>query len=417
MSPESAVFQGRLDQCVIDQVGLGCYTFGALLDRLPGLYPTELLDALKRLESNGKMSNKVLYGSSARPVVGDTSTSYYESIIGHMPTPHPLDFDWRFTPETAYRLQELCLDLTAVGDVVAYLGCPTVFRLSIGKKQGRGFVLFDKNRAHLRWTTSGQFRRMDLLSESIPILHSNLTLADPPWYRPYEHAFLKAASRITKLDGLILVTRPALWTKPNVQKDWDLFLHRSTELGLSHLRTYPAILRYDSPYFERNSLRAAGMDFAPKNWRRGDLVVFRKIISTPTVERMTRYHYDEWLDPSHFGFRVRNSGVERDRRFNDPSLISLVPGDVLPSVSRADPTRWLADVWTEGNRVFACRAPHVLQTILEALEEGKSVKGSVCLRIGRNLRSNEVKRVAHAIQQVIDIINLEKTERDRFEKS
>jgi len=122
MSPESAVFQGRLDQCVIDQVGLGCYTFGALLDRLPGLYPTELLDALKRLESNGKMSNKVLYGSSARPVVGDTSTSYYESIIGHMPTPHPLDFDWRFTPETAYRLQELCLDLTAVGDVVAYLG-------------------------------------------------------------------------------------------------------------------------------------------------------------------------------------------------------------------------------------------------------------------------------------------------------
>ncbi len=416
MSRNSSVFQERLDQCIIDEVDLGCYTFGALLDRLPGLYPAELFDSLKRLEWNGKISHRVLRESKARAVVGDTSASYYESIIGHMPTPHPLDFDWRFTPETAYRLREICLDLTAVGDVIVYLGCPTVFRLSTVEKRARRFVFFDKNRAYTHWTRSGQFKRMDLLSESIPILHSNLTLADPPWYRPYEDAFLEAASRVTKLDGIILVTRPAVWTKPDFQKDWDLFLSRSTEQGLRHLRTYPAILRYDSPYFERNSLRAAGMDFVPRNWRLGDLVAFRKVTCTPTIERMTRYHYDEWLEPSHLGFRVRNSGFEQGRRFNDPSLISLIPGDVLPSVSRADPTRWLADVWTEGNRVFACRAPHVLQRILGALEEGKSVRGSVCSMIGRSLKRTEVKLVAHAIQQVVAIINLEKTERNRFEK-
>jgi hypothetical protein len=44
-------------------------------------------------------------------------------------------------------------------------------------------------------------------------------------------------------------------------------------------------------------------------------------------------------------------------------LVSLIEGDILPTVSRRDPRRRLADVWTSGNRIFRTGNP---QLVLEA---------------------------------------------------
>ena len=50
---------------------------------------------------------------------------------------------------------------------------------------------------------------------------------------------------------------------------------------------------------------------------------------------------------------------------SDPSLVQLVVGDVLPTVSRRDPRRSSARLWTSGNRIFGCAAPHALARLLE----------------------------------------------------
>jgi hypothetical protein len=50
---------------------------------------------------------------------------------------------------------------------------------------------------------------------------------------------------------------------------------------------------------------------------------------------------------------------------HDPRLTRLVEGDVLPSVSRRDPRRVEARVWTSGNRVFGCTAPSKLLRLLD----------------------------------------------------
>lgn len=416
---ENYSFLDRLDHYVVNQVSKGSDTFGDLLGKFPGLYPAALFDSLKRLESSGRISQKILLNANTRSITNDPQAQWAQIVTCDMPTPHPLDFDWRFTPETAHRLQQICLELSGPDDLIACLGCPTVFNMGIKKKHQRRFALFDKNRTYSRWSRSDQLSICtDLMSASIPQLQARATLADPPWYLRYEQAFLQAASRVTKLGGFILITSPSLWTKSDVQRDWTSLLEWSKDLGLGHLTTLPGTLRYDSPYFERNSLRAAGLDFAPTNWRLGDLVLFRKVANPASMENVVvQSGYSEWLEESHFGFRIRNPGFGSDVRFRDPSLISLVPGDVLPSVSRADPSRSLADVWTEGNRIFACRGPHILQRILAALEEGKLVMEHVCSTISPPLATSQRRLMHHAIQQVVNIINIERTERNRFEKS
>ncbi len=48
---------------------------------------------------------------------------------------------------------------------------------------------------------------------------------------------------------------------------------------------------------------------------------------------------------------------------DEVNLISLVKGDILPTVSRRDPRRRQADVWTSGNRIFQTDNPRL---VLEA---------------------------------------------------
>jgi hypothetical protein len=75
--------------------------------------------------------------------------------------------------------------------------------------------------------------------------------------------------------------------------------------------------------------------------------------------------------------------------FADPSLVSVVPGDVLQSVSRRDSRRRLADVWTSGNRIFACQGRGVLQQILRAVAVGRSPYEAVALALERPLSSRK----------------------------
>lgn len=99
-----------------------------------------------------------------------------------------------------------------------------------------------------------------------------------------------------------------------------------------------------------------------------------------------------------------------------PSLISVVPGDVLQSVSRRDPRRQLADVWTLGNRIFACQGRGVLWQILEAMAIGRSPNEAVALALKRPLSFVAAELVSYATHQIINIISTEQKENLLFEE-
>jgi dihydroorotase-like cyclic amidohydrolase len=91
-------------------------------------------------------------------------------------------------------------------------------------------------------------------------------------------------------------------------------------------------------------------------------------------------------------------------------LRSIVPGDILPSVSRRDPRRANADVWTSGNRIFACGGTSTLVTIIDALAARQMPEVAVEVQEGRTLAAGEAALVATAAQQVQDVVKWESAE-------
>ena len=67
-----------------------------------------------------------------------------------------------------------------------------------------------------------------------------------------------------------------------------------------------------------------------------------------------------------------------------PLFVEAVPGDILDSVSRRDPRRAKADVWTSGNRIFACPNTASLELIVKALATGTRPDTYVSAVLGEN---------------------------------
>lgn len=83
---------------------------------------------------------------------------------------------------------------------------------------------------------------------------------------------------------------------------------------------------------------------------------------------------------------------------------------VNPTVSRRDPRRQQVDVWTSGNRVFACDGLNVLELIFQALACGTSPHIAVSKNLKGQLKPDEAKLVSVTSDQINRIIDIEKGE-------
>ena len=93
----------------------------------------------------------------------------------------------------------------------------------------------------------------------------------------------------------------------------------------------------------------------------------------------------------------------------DADLVSIVAGDVLPSVSRRDPRRSPANVWTSGNRVFRTNNPQLLleAAILCACEAmGSGIQPRLC---GTLHERKAIERVAAALRDLAALEAVEET--------
>jgi len=277
---------------------------------------------------------------------------------------------------------------------------------------GRGLVLLDRNPAYVKlWEGNSQrVIQCDFTLNHPPHLAAHVALADPPWYPDFQTAFLTAAARVVEVGGFVFMTVPPMGTRPGVYDEWSCLVQWSQRVGLQYFGMCVSCVSYDSPFFERNSLRMEGVNHVPDNWRRANLAMFRKVDSTNTNLGDRNSAQSEWFEESYFGFRVRKKPSGGSHLFVDPELISIVPRDVLPSVSRKDSRRDLADVWTIGNRIFACKGTSIFLGILKALDRGSSPESEVVSILGRDLEESESTQIRNAIRQVSNIIGLETDE-------
>ena len=403
----STSFERRVDKWVRAAVDDGASNFDHLVSALPGVYPPVVASSLGRLRRDGSITS-----AQHRRV-----TRRAEDIEGRMdrptpqilPAPHPLDYDWRYGPQAIDRLLEIVLRRSHPGDTVALLGTPSLYVAALRRHADRRFVLVDGSATTVdRLKGLGPYRsvlRRDLFIDNVPNLGATVVVADPPWYDDHIAAFLWAAAQCSREGSTVLVSLPGKGTRPGIGAERKLFRASASAHSLTVSRMLPGQLPYLSPPFEVNALAAAGWDGLPDDWRRGDLAILRA--AGPPGPRPVREHKEHGWDERSLGWvRLRIRRGSRDHGV-DPSLHSLVDGDVLNDVSRRHPLRDRPNAWTSGNRVYLCSSPHLLLTVIDALARGSDPSSEVASSIGRELTRVEGLSISKNVRQLGWLARLE----------
>jgi hypothetical protein len=400
-SSEIGEFEKRIDQWVIRRVLDGETDFSQLVVSLPGVYPASVVDSLRRqLHDHRHIRTMLTQIEHSR----DTSLPLDYNPTTRVEMTHPLDYDWRFSRQTTGVLLEECIRLSHSQDKIVFLGAPSLFASSTRDARDRRFVLIDKNPVHKKLESKdASFVCCDLLKKCSSNLKGRVILADPPWYPEFQMAFIWHASHMCQIGGKVMLIVPGIGTRPTIQREWQSLLDWAYKFGLSYSGLAPITVSYDTPYFEHNALRHEGITLPLTSWRRADLAIFSKERRNG-IKQPLLVSRNDWSSRSFFGIKIRKSN---SKGFIDPTLVSLVDGDVLTSVSRRDPRRQSADVWTSGNRVFACKGTNILAIILRNMPSNSQILKEIESYIGRKPTTLESRQVARTVRNVTSLISKE----------
>lgn len=399
---ETTEFENTVDGWISTRLAAGSMTWNSLVNSLPSVYPEVILNSAKRLDLLDEISFSPSHSS------GSLAPCFALELWAarKAQTPHPLDSTWWFGDAALDLLLERVESLTVSGYRVLLLGVPTLWHYAKDHSGNRMFLLLDRERTR----DQGKFTTANLLTEQPSLGKMDLIVVDPPWYPAETRAFVVTALRNARLGSKILLSVPPIGTRPGVEQEWRALLGWAGGLGL-HLECYePGVLPYVSPLFERNALRAAGIESYPEQWRRGDLATFQwDGASECSMDVASGPGPEEWSEV-HFGrvrFRLRRG---RTQNWESPILKEIVSGDVLPSVSRRDPRFGSVAVWTSGNRVFACEGTCILGIIAQAFAENRCAVTAVASVTGGKLSEKQRAEVERTITELSELVAIEEKE-------
>jgi hypothetical protein len=414
-------FDNFIDSLVFDAIGNGITRFDGIVLCLPGVYPSNVLGSLRRLAFANKIPAIILKDAqdlcSLKPKrhVDSLKEAYRDQTSKSLPIPHPLDYEWRFSKNTINYLLERCLIITEPVDIIGLLGVPSIFQRAREINYPRRMCLFDANSAVIECLGNlgpgNIVANCDLTKESMPKLKVKALVCDPPWYEEYMKSFIWSACQICAKEGHILISIPQIGTRPGIEEEWERSIDWAQKCGLFFTGIEPGVLSYLTPPFERNALKADGLYNVPSEWRRANLARFvRKndyLPPRPQVPFDDKNWGEEIIQEVRIKFRQNNNTT---MKFGNPSLETIIPGDILPSVSRLDKRRKLADVWTSGNRIFRCHDTNSLQNILQAISKGRAPEQLLSKRLKRPLTSSETNLTIKTSSQLINIVKQEREE-------
>ena len=398
-------YQRDIDRWIIGAHLTGAQDFWRLVSLLPAVYPTVVQQAVERLIAASSIPAHL---AVERPTWDSSGASGAE--VPGLPTPNPLACDWRYTKDTAGELLERVVASTEPTQTVGLLGSPSVYKMAAIRESPRQFILLDQNGSLPidvpQSLVGSQFRRCDMQHDEIDLPRVQVVLADPPWYEDETLAFLRTAARICAEQGKVLLSSAPDGVRPGIQEERDRIITGAAESGLRFLGTERRVLSYATPFFEHNALRAAGFAHVAPNWRRGDLLIFERTGDSFSGPMNPITHSAEWAQADICGATIWVRAKDQQGSI-DPRLVPLVPGDILPTVSRRDGRGEAADVWTAGNRIYRCEGSHILSIILHAISVCEAPLEAVQRSLQHSLGHFEAAKVETSIAQVERIIQTE----------
>ena len=406
------IYQRDIDQWIIAAYRAGAQDFWRLVSMLPAVYPTVVRPAVERL-----IAMSVIPADLAVERSTWDSSGVSGAEVPGLPTPNPLASDWRYTSDTAGELLERVVASTDPTQTVALLGSPSVHKMAAIREAPRQFILLDQNDSlsidDSQSLVGSTFRRCDMQHDKIDLPPVQAVLADPPWYEEETLAFVRTSARICADQGKVLLSAAPDGVRPGIREERERITAGAAESGLRFLGIERLALSYATPFFEHNALRAAGFAHVAPDWRRGDLLIFERTGDSLPGPMNPIAHSAEWVQVDISGATIWVRSKDQPG-FIDPRLVPLVPGDILPTVSRRDDRRAAADVWTAGNRIYRCDGSNILSIILHAISVSKAPLEAVQRSLQRSLDHLESARVEVSIAQVETIIQTELQEMRSF---
>ncbi len=386
--------------------------FGDLIRGLPSVYPAVVLKQIAALAPRIATAAKIVAN------VTDGGKGCLVKKNQRDPSrllPHPLDYEWRFTQGTLLRLGKNIKHWLASGSSFVGLGTPSL----IAAKLNRRMILLDSNPAlgklHSELCLSGDLVHCDIVRDPLPHLLVDLVVLDPPWYLSEMLGFVWAARCFCRIGGRALLVVPQVGTRPGIKHDLEQLRAWIEHLNFRVDDFARDVVRYDSPFFERQALDQEGVRRYPLDWRRADLLTLRAQTPVRQVVRPQQALAPRWQEVCFSEDRIRIVASD-SRAFKDPGLISLVEGDCPVGVSRRDVRKRNAKVWTSGNRIFDCLGPGIFFTIAKALAGGKKPINAVRAYIERSLIQTERDQTARAIRQLRCLLRIEMASRSNWGK-
>lgn len=282
------------------------------------------------------------------------------------PEPHPLDYDWRFTLETARSVARRIASTACVA-----VGTPTVAELLQGTTR---VTLVDRH------PIQGCNEHLPLDPSFDPPIARNYesAIVDPPWYPSVYMRWVSWAAHATGQGGVLW---SSLWpsdTRPAAEEERsEILAWASTWASVT---VFPGVLEYETPLFESSALRATGRGERPL--RKGDLVGLH-VNTIPQLPSQIQAH-EFWAR-----FVFGDYQLALRLRADDPTPPILEPhplalGWTWPSVSRRANGRDDIDLWSSHNEVAIVRSVNAVRTLLQSLvsakpslrqEQGRSILG------------------------------------------
>jgi len=358
------LYQDRVRRQVVAALEHGALCVCDLFAKTQGAFPQDVKQALDDLVTEGTVvlaNGTATLAAPARPSACPGDPSLALRALDRV-EPHPVDYDWRFSPGTIEWLATEFVSRHLSRARWACLGTPTLFVHL--RALGFDAVLYERNRSIVEAIRDGRAICQDL-TLPVPGRSFDAVVADPPWYADYYKIFLSRASEILVDDGfLFLAVLPRL-TRPSACADRLDVQRTALALGFEICEVRPATLAYDTPAFEKRSLENAGV--ACKQWRRGDLFVLQRVWNEAGAPLVQPDDYGLWQEYAFGSVRVK---VRRGSVKKKGALLMRLPEATL--VSRRSPLRPDVDLWTSQNDAYRVGDLDLLHRVLRELQAGIS---------------------------------------------
>lgn len=262
-----------------------------------------------------------------------------------LPLAHPLDGDWRFTRACASRILDILLAQTPAGRDMLLIAMPSVALAAYDRGLSERIVVASRSDDPIDQALRAVMPSVRFESVGWPSHRAFATVAvDPPWYDDIAVGLVGMARSHAASTGSVFVCIPDKFTLPSAAPRLSSLDNAPEELGFAHSSIIERV-RYATPLFEARSLEALGIMNVSPSWRTG--LLLRSLPERAPMGPIPQAARSKnvWREISLDSIRVWLHKGPRT------APIANRTAAVATSVSRRDPWRDAANLWTSGNTV------------------------------------------------------------------